>query len=100
LKQAKFAHLSPAKRWAVLICFLLIGIAILAQAFHLHPNELANDAKHCTICQVAHASVQVMPAAQLSFDLTATAFLNVSADPDPKQVLDSLSLFCRPPPLI
>jgi hypothetical protein len=100
LKQTNFAHLSPAKRWTVLLCFLLLGVAVVAQAFHLHPNELANNAKHCSICQVAHAPVQVVPVAQLSLSLTATAFLSLSADPDPKQGLDSFSLFCRPPPLV
>jgi hypothetical protein len=99
-KQANFALLSPARRRVVLLCFLLVGIAIVAQAFHLHPNQLANDAKHCTICQVAHTSVQVVSVAHVAFGLTTTAFFSFSADADPKSVFDSFSLFSRPPPLV
>jgi hypothetical protein len=100
LKQPNFAHLSSAKRWAVLACLLLVGMAIAAQAFHLHSNELANDAKHCTICQVAHAPVQVVSTVHVTFGLTTTALFIFSHDPDPQPVLASFSLFCRPPPLV
>ena len=100
LKQPNFAHLSSAKRWAVLACLLLVGMAIAAQAFHLHSNELANDAKHCTICQVAHAPVQVVSTVHVTFGLTTTALFIFSHDPDPQPGLASFSLFCRPPPLV
>jgi hypothetical protein len=92
-------RLSRAKRWAVLVCFLLVGIAIVAQSFHLHPNDLANDAKHCTICQVVHAPVQVVSAVHVAFRLAFTVFFTRSSDLGPKPVLASFSLFSRPPPL-
>ncbi len=100
MKQANFAHLSSAKRWAVLVCFLLVGIAVVAQAFHLHPNDLANDAKHCTICQVAHAPAQVAPVADVTLGLSTTALFIFSNDPDPKPFVALFSLFSRPPPLV
>jgi formate/nitrite transporter FocA (FNT family) len=99
-KQAKFERLSSAKRCAVLLCVLLAGIAIVAQAFHLHSNDLANDAKHCTICQVAHAPVQAATVATVALGLPIAAFFVFSNHPDPKPVLASFSLFCRPPPLV
>jgi hypothetical protein len=99
-KQTNFARMSSAKRWAVLLCLLLAGMAIVAQAFHLHPNELAPDAKHCTICQVAHAPAQVATVAHVALGLTATAFFRFSKDLSPKPILTSVSLFSRPPPVV
>jgi hypothetical protein len=101
LKQGDPAHLTPAKRWVVRACLCLLAITLVAQALHLHPNELAQtDVKHCVICQVAHAPVQVAPVAHITFGLIQTAFLSVLADSRPKPVLVSFSLFCRPPPLV
>jgi hypothetical protein len=97
-KETNFARMSSAKRWAVLLCVLLVGMAIAAQAFHLHPNELANDAKHCTICQLAHAPAQVATVAHVALGLTTTAFFKFAKDPGPKPILASVSLFSRPPP--
>jgi hypothetical protein len=99
-KQANFASLSSAKRRAVLVCLLLVGIAIVAQSFHFHPNDLANGAKHCAICHVAHAPVQVVSVVHVSLGLGTTVFFSFSSDPDPKLVLASFSLFSRPPPLV
>jgi hypothetical protein len=99
-KQTNFARMSSAKRWAVLLCLLLAGMAIIAQAFHLHSNELAPDAKHCTICQVAHAPAQVATVAHVALGLTTTAFFRFSEDLSPKPILASVSLFSRPPPLV
>ena len=99
-QQASSRNPSIAKRWAVVSCLLLVGLAITAQAFHLHPNDLADDAKHCAVCQVAHAPVQVAPVAQLNFALSTKVLFSLSPDPDPKQGEDSFSLFCRPPPAV
>jgi hypothetical protein len=91
--------LTAARRSPVLVCLIVIGITVAAQALHLHPNELGNEAKHCTICQVTHAPVEVMPVAPVAVPLTASAHLLVSfGDLDPKQSLNSASLYCRPPP--
>ena len=94
------ARLSPAKRWAVLICLLLVGTALVVSALHLHPNDVANDAKHCTVCQVAHAPFQVVSSAHILLGLTATAFFVVSAQSSSKTFFTAFSLFSRPPPLI
>jgi hypothetical protein len=95
------AHLTPAKRWAVRACFCLLAITLVVQTLHLHPNELAQtDIKHCAICQVAHAPGQVAPIPHVDFGLTRVAFVAFLADPHPKPVLASFSLFCRPPPLV
>jgi hypothetical protein len=77
---------------------LLVGLVAAAQAVHYHPNEPANDARHCSICQVAHASAQTGPVAQLFVSITITAFVAHSDDADPKPVPDTFSLFSRPPP--
>jgi hypothetical protein len=93
-------RLSSAKRRTVLVCLLLVGIAVVAQGFHLHPNDLANDAKHCSICQVAHTPVQVVSVAHVAFRLAFTVFFARSSGLGPKPVLASFSLFSRPPPLV
>jgi len=93
--------LTPAQRWALRVCFGLLAITLVVQALHLHPNELAQtDVKHCAMCQVVHAPVQVAPVSQINFGLTTTAFLNFFASPHPKAILASFSLFCRPPPMV
>src|SRR5260370_18419070 len=100
-KQGDPGHFAPDKRWGVRACLCLLAITLVAQALHLHPNELAQtDVKHCVIGQVAHAPVQVTPVAHITFGLIRTAFLSVLADSRPKPVLVSFSLFCRPPPLV
>jgi hypothetical protein len=99
-KQAHFAHLSSAQRWVVLACLLLMAITVATQALHSHAYELSSEARHCTICQVAHTTVQATAVAQLVLSSTSTVFLSLSADPDPKQGLDTFSLFSRPPPTV
>lgn len=99
-KQVHLGKLSSSNRLAVVLCLLLIAAATFAQAFHLHTKDLANEAKHCTICQVAHAPAQLAPVAQVpvvqAFAILPILFSNRA----PKQRLDSLSLFSRPPPLV
>jgi hypothetical protein len=91
---------SPARRWLVLLCLLLVTIAVAAEAVHSHPHNLASDAKHCATCQVAHAPAQVAPVAHLDVVLTDAACHPLSGNPDPKQGSDAFALFCRPPPVI
>jgi hypothetical protein len=94
------ARLSPAIRWTAVICLLLVGTALVVSALHLHPNDLGNDAKHCTACQVAHAPMHAVSPVHILFGLTATAFFAVSAQPSPKTFLTAFSLFSRPPPQV
>ena len=99
----RFRHANPGSfssvtRWTAVLCLLLVGLVAAAQAVHYHPNEPANDAKHCKICQVAHASAQPGPVAQLFFSLAVATFVVHSDDADPKPVPDTFSLFSRPPP--
>jgi hypothetical protein len=82
-----------------LLCLLLVGATFAANASHFHPNDLS-DAKHCSVCQVAHAPMQVVSQAHIIFGLTATAFIAVSAQPSSKAFLTAFSLFSRPPPLV
>jgi hypothetical protein len=79
-------------------CLVLVAAALVASAFHLHPNDLS-DAKHCTVCQVAHAPFQAVSHTHILLGLAATAFFSASAQASPKTFLASFSLFSRPPPL-
>jgi hypothetical protein len=98
--QVHFEKLSSGKQLAVVLCFLLIAVATCAQTLHFHSNDLTNEAKHCTVCQVAHAPAQLAPVAQVPV-VHAFAILPVlSLNRDPKQRLDAFSLFSRPPPLV
>src|SRR5215472_12828024 len=97
-RHANFGSLSSVTRWTAVLCLLLLGLVAAAQAVHYHPNELKNDARHCTICVVAHASTQTGPVAPLFVTLATSAFVVHSNDADPKLVPDTFSLFCRPPP--
>ena len=92
-------HLTPAGRWAVRACFCLLAITLVVQALHIHPNELAQtDVKHCAICQVAHAPIQIASIPRITYGLSPAAFVVVAADAVPKAALASFSLFSRPPP--
>ena len=88
-----------ARRWAAVACLLLVGAAFVAGAFHLHPNDLT-DARHCTVCQIAHAPFQAVSHTQVLLGLTATAFFTATVQASPKTFLASFSLFSRPPPLV
>jgi hypothetical protein len=98
--QVHLEKLSSGKRLAVALCFLLIAAATFAQAFHLHSNDLANEAKHCTVCQVAHAPAQRAQVAQLPVVLAFAILPVLSSSRAPKQRVDAFSLFSRPPPLV
>jgi hypothetical protein len=91
---------SPAFRWAVLLCLLLVGIAVAAQALHSHTNELAGDAKHCATCQIAHAPANVGLVFQLVSRPAATVFLVSLSRCQLKTFLTSFYLFSRPPPAV
>jgi hypothetical protein len=97
-KNANPGSLSAIKRWTAVLCLLLAGLVAAAQAVHYHPNELANDARHCTICQLAQASAQTGPAAQLFVSLAVSGLVVHSDDAAFRPVPDTFSLFSRPPP--
>ncbi|HKF20746.1 MAG TPA: hypothetical protein VKE93_04210 [Candidatus Angelobacter sp.] len=98
-KQISFTHLSSSRNWIGVVCLLLVGAAFVAGAFHLHPNDLS-DAKHCTVCQIAHAPFQAVAHTHILLGLAATAFFSDAAQASPKTFLTSFSLFSRPPPLV
>jgi hypothetical protein len=98
-KQDSFTHLSFSRRWTGVVCLLLVGAALVAGAFHLHPNDLS-DAKHCTVCQIAHAPFQAVSHPHILMGRAATEFFSVAAQTNPKTFLASFSLFSRPPPLV
>jgi hypothetical protein len=97
-EKSNFAHPSPAKRWLVLLCLLLIATMTAAQTLHRHADDPAPNGKHCPICQVAHSAVQIVPTAQLHVALQAANYLFFPASIDRKSSLDSAPLFSRPPP--
>jgi hypothetical protein len=97
-EKSNFAHSSPAKRWLVLICLLLVATMAAAQTLHQHANDLAPNGKHCPICLVAHSAVQVASMVQLHVAVQTTGYLFFPASIDRKSPLDSTPLFSRPPP--
>jgi hypothetical protein len=97
-KAAHLGSFSSVTRWTAVVCLLLVGLVAAVQAVHYHPNEPANDARHCKICQVAHASAETGPVTQLFVGLTISVIVVYSDDADPKPVPDTFSLFSRPPP--
>ena len=98
-KQDSFKYVSFSRRWTGAVCLLLVAAAFAAAAFHLHPNDLS-DAKHCTVCQIAHAPFQAVAHTHILLGLAATAFFSDAAQASPKTFLTSFSLFSRPPPLV
>ena len=99
-KQARMRDVSPTFRWAVLLCLLLVGIAVAAQALHSHTNELASDARHCSMCQIAHAPANVGLVVHLVFRPSASVFLVSLSESQPKTFFASFALFSRPPPAV
>jgi hypothetical protein len=94
-----FDRLSSARRWAVLVCLLLVTITAAAQTFHAHPDELSTTAKHCAVCQLAHAPAQRTSTVHVTFGLARTLAFILSGDPNPQSQVSPFSLFSRPPPL-
>jgi len=97
-EESNLVHSSPGRRWLALLCVLLLVAAVGAQALHLHSNELAPDGKHCPLCQVAHAAVQIVSMVQLHVAMQATGYLFFPASIDRKLPSDLTPLFSRPPP--
>ena len=89
---------SPAKRWLIVLCVLLVATVATAQTLHLHTDDLAPNGKHCPFCQVAHSAVQIVPIAQLQVALQETGYSFFPASLDRKSPSDSTPLFSRPPP--
>src|ERR1700686_1225458 len=94
-----FAHSSAVSRWLMVLCLLLALLPAFAQAFHSHSGNVASEAKQCSVCQVAHAPLQLVLTAPLLLVFKTTALLPNVAVLEPRCVLASFSLFCRPPPL-
>jgi hypothetical protein len=94
------ANRSSARRWAVLVCLLLVTITAAAQTFHAHPDEFSAGGKHCSVCQVAHAPAQKVSTVSVAFGLARTSFFVFFNHLDPQSIVASFSLFCRPPPLV
>jgi hypothetical protein len=92
--------LSSARRWAVLVCLLLVTITVAAQTLHAHPDELSAGGKHCSVCQVAHAPAQKLATVHVAFGLARTRFFIFFNHPDPQSAVAPFSLFCRPPPVV
>lgn len=99
-EENNFVHSWPGRRWLALLCVLLLVAAVGAQSLHLHPDELAPDGKHCPLCQVAHAAVQIVSIVQLHVAMQAAGYLFVPANIDRKLPSDSTPLFSRPPPAL
>jgi hypothetical protein len=96
--QAYFAHETPARRWTVVLCLLLLSVSVVAQS-HLHPDDVASAAKHCPICQVAHSSsTQFVSVAHVDVGLTATSFVVVEFESGHHSSFDLGWHFSRPPP--
>jgi hypothetical protein len=96
----QLADLSSARRWAVVVCLLLVTLTAAAQTFHAHPDEFSAGGKHCSVCQVAHAPAHRVSTVHVAFGLARTLFLVFFNHPDPQSVAVSFSLFSRPPPLV
>jgi hypothetical protein len=101
MKPREFFHFEnpPAtRRWAVLVCLLLVALTFAAQTFHAHPDELATG-KHCAVCQLAHAPAQRASTVHVAFGLTQGVFFTFISHSGPRSIASSFSLFSRPPPL-
>jgi len=97
-KRANFAQSSPARRWVIVLCVLLVAAVATVQALHIHADDLAPNGKHCPICQVSHSAVQTVSVSQSHVALQAAGYLFSPASIDRKSSLDSTPLFSRPPP--
>ncbi len=97
-EKSNFVRSSPVVRWLALTCVLLLVAAAGAQALHLHPDELAPNGKGCPLCQVAHATVQIVAIVQLHVAMQFAEYLLSPASIDRKSPLDTTPLFSRPPP--
>ena len=90
------AHRTRAGKVLVVLCALLVGIALSAQAIHFHADGTDSE-KHCSVCSGAHLA---MPVAQA---YVAAQHVVTASDPVPQRstfVSRDLpsQLFNRPPP--
>src|SRR5260370_19574914 len=99
-KRIDFARSSSVARWWIFLCLMLVLVPAFAQACHLHPGNLANETKQCSVCQMAHTPLQLVLVVPLAVAFKTPAVLPSVAVLEPRCVLTSFSLFCRPPPQV
>lgn len=99
LQQDVTRNRSHWSRALALVCVLLILFVATAQVVHVHNGRLTSADRDCSICSVAHSTVQVAAAFQYAPVFARTAY--VSALKEALQSFRSVPcLFIRPPPSV
>lgn len=95
--QARQAGRNRFQSWAVtaLVCVVLVAFLAVMQVPHLHATQ--NDADHCPLCVVMHATAPT-PVAAAAVVLVAVGAPAPQAEPDPVPVQRQSRIFIRPPP--
>ena len=98
LLEAKSERAGLARSWVIVLCLLLLSISAAAQV-HLHPDEMADSAKQCVFCQIAHSAPQVSIVVQLDVALAMTDSLVLTPEPELHSNTELGWHFSRPPPI-
>jgi hypothetical protein len=89
---------APARYCLIAVCLVCVLISASAQALHLHSDGLANDLKHCPICQIAGAGGHAILSGFSLVVITSGVFHSVSHSISNHAPVSFFSLLCRPPP--
>jgi len=100
LKSAGSARRSVGIRCLLFLCLALVSVSATAQVLHVHADDLAGTAKHCSICSTLHSSAPLTHALYLDFSFRTAGYLSIAADSDCQILFASFALFSRPPPLV
>lgn len=98
-KQADSVQPSPARRWLMLLCLMLLVVSAGAQALHFHSDNLPATAKHCPICPAAHSAAQIVLVIHLDSGLNIAGYLTSTPDLERKSTFAPSWHYSRPPPL-
>jgi len=83
--------------WLIAMCFALLLVPPLVQAFHFHPVE--SQASHCAGCQAINSTVHALPQVAIWTALTVLALVVLIVESAAQQYASPFSLLSRPPPL-
>jgi len=82
-----------------LACVLLLSLASLIAASHVHTRASAIPERSCAVCAFAHAGIVPVQSSPLAFVLIASPLPTVPAVSSPSLLLPE-SLWIRPPPAV
>lgn len=87
------------RRWVALVCIALIVLLAAVEATHAHSDVATVRSSPCAICLTVHGNAPALTYHVLP-TLSALETLTAPSLPQRRAILQTTSLFIRPPPTV